>query len=806
MRDFWRDIQYSARVMVKNYRFALVVIAILALGISANSTVFTVVQSVLLRPLPYADADHLVMIWKTNAKRGLDNAPVSYPDYVDFKSQASNLESAASLTSQDFSLTGSHEPVRIAGVAVSDSFFTVLSVPAMLGRVFAPEEFNSGANTTVLSYDLWEKQFGSNRNLIGKPITLNEKSYTVVGVMPKEFRFPGELFGKADLWVPLALSQADLNNRNAHKLFIVARLKPQATLSATQAELQTISRRLYESQTGGADWSVKATPLRQQFVGDITTPLLILLGAVGFVLLIACTNVANLLLARSASRQKEMAIRLAIGANRGRLIRQLLTESLLLSVIGAILGLALAYGALLVLKGIIPASFVYVEQIGIDARVLGFTILIAVASAVLFGLAPALQSTHVNINRWLKEGTGRSSAGPRRRHLSNLLIVVEVSLSLLLLIGSMLLIKSFVRLQDVDPGFNRQEVLAANISLPDSKYASPEQKRAFFQQLMQQLKGASGVRNIGGVNNLPLSGSDKIRAFLVQGNENVAPNQIPSASYCMVLGDYFTALDIPLIKGRYFTEQDNENSPQVAIINQTLARRFFGGEEPLGKRLILKRTEPAIMPEVVGVVHDVKAYGLDTDANAALFVPYMQDPFPTMSIVVRGDADPTALAGATRQAVQAVDPYQPIDSLTTVSEMVSKSISGQRLNVILLTVFAVLALILAAIGIYSVLSHAVLERAPEIGIRMALGASPNGVVRMIAGHSMLVTVIGLVLGLVAAFFLTRFASSMLFSVQAVDPIIFIAAPIVLLLVALVASYFPARKASQVNPIIALRNE
>jgi putative ABC transport system permease protein len=459
-----------------------------------------------------------------------------------------------------------------------------------------------------------------------------------------------------------------------------------------------------------------------------------------------------------------------------------------------------------VLKGIIPASFVYVEQIGIDARVLGFTILIAVASAVLFGLAPALQSTHVNINRWLKEGTGRSSAGPRRRHLSNLLIVVEVSLSLLLLIGSMLLIKSFVRLQDVDPGFNRQEVLAANISLPDSKYASPEQKRAFFQQLMQQLKGASGVRNIGGVNNLPLSGSDKIRAFLVQGNENVAPNQIPSASYCMVLGDYFTALDIPLIKGRYFTEQDNENSPQVAIINQTLARRFFGGEEPLGKRLILKRTEPAIMPEVVGVVHDVKAYGLDTDANAALFVPYMQDPFPTMSIVVRGDADPTALAGATRQAVQAVDPYQPIDSLTTVSEMVSKSISGQRLNVILLTVFAVLALILAAIGIYSVLSHAVLERAPEIGIRMALGASPNGVVRMIAGHSMLVTVIGLVLGLVAAFFLTRFASSMLFSVQAVDPIIFIAAPIVLLLVALVASYFPARKASQVNPIIALRNE
>lgn len=806
MRDFWRDIQYSARLMLKNYRFALVVIFILALGISANSTVFTVVQSVLLRPLPYANADQLVMIWKTNAKRRLDNAPVSYPDYIDFKTQASNLESAASLTSQDFSLTGSHEPVRIAGVGVSDSFFTVLSVPAILGRIFAPEEFNSGANATVLSYDLWRKQFGSDRNLIGKAITLNEKSYTVVGVMPEEFRFPGELFGKADLWVPLTLSQAELTNRNAHKLFIVARLKPQATLSATQAELQTIARRLYESQTGGADWSVKATPLRQQFVGDITTPLLILLGAVGFVLLIACTNVANLLLARSASRQKEMAIRLAIGANRGRLIRQLLTESLLLSVIGAILGLALAYGALLVLKGMIPASFIYVEQIGIDARVLGFTILIAIASAILFGLAPALQSTHVNLNRWLKEGSGRSSAGPRRRHLSNLLIVVEVSLSLLLLIGSMLLIKSFIRLQDVDPGFNSKEVLAANISLPDSKYASPEQKRAFFQQLMQQLKGTSGVRNVGGINNLPLSGSDKIRAFLVQGHENVAPNQIPSASYGMVLGDYFSALDIPLIKGRYFTEQDNENSPQVAIINQTLARRFFGGEEPLGKRLILKMTEPKIMPEVVGVVHDVKAYGLDTDANAAFFVPYMQDPFPTMSIVVRGDANPTALAGATRQAVQAVDPYQPIDSLTTISEMVSKSVSGQRLNVILLTVFAVLALILAAIGIYSVLSHAVHERSPEIGIRIALGASPNRVVRMIAGHSILVTVIGLLLGLVAAFFLTRFASSMLFSVKAVDPIIFIAAPIVLLLVALVASYFPARKASQVDPIIALRNE
>jgi len=806
MKHFWRDVRYSARVMLKNYRFALVVIFILALGISANSTVFTIVQSVLLRPLPYADADRLVMIWKTNAKRGLDNAPVSYPDYMDFKTQASNLESAASLTSQDFSLTGSHEPVRIAGVAVSDSFFTVLSVPAMLGRVLAPEEFNAGANTTVLSYDLWQKQFGSDRNLVGKAITLNEKSYTVVGVMPQEFRFPGELFGEADLWVPLALSQAELNTRNAHKLFIVARLKPEATLSATQAELQTITHRLDASQTGGADWSAKATPLRQQFVGDLTTPLLILFGAVGFVLLIACTNVANLLLARSASRQKEMAIRLAIGANRGRLIRQLLTESLLLSVIGAILGLGLAYGALVVLKRIMPASFVYVEQIGIDARVLGFTILIAMAAAVLFGLAPALQSTHVNINRWLKEGSGRSSAGPRRRHLSNLLIVVEVSLSLLLLIGSMLLIKSFIRLQDVDPGFNHPDVLAANLSLPDSKYAGAEHKRAFFQQLLQQLKGMNGVRNVGGINNLPLSGSDKIRAFLVQGHENVPLNQIPSASYGMVLGDYFSALDIPLIKGRYFTDQDNENSPQVAIINQTLARRFFGGEEPLGKRLILKTTEPKIMPEVVGVVRDVKAYGLDTDANPAFFVPYMQDPFPTMSIVVRGDANPTALAGATRQAVRTVDPYQPIDTLTTISEMVSKSVSGQRLNVILLTVFAVLALMLAAIGIYSVLSHAVHERSSEIGIRIALGASPNRVVRMIAGHSMLVTVIGLISGLVAAFFLTRFVSSMLFSVKAVDPIIFMAAPLVVLLVALAASYFPARKASQVDPIIVLRNE
>jgi putative ABC transport system permease protein len=807
MKDLWRDIRYSARVMLKNYRFALVVIFILALGISANSTVFTIVQTVLLRALPYADADRLVMVWETNLKRGLDDAPVAYADYLDFKGQASSLESTAAFTSEDFSLTGGDEPVRIAGVPVSDNFFTVLSVPALLGRTFAPDDFNSGANVAVLSHGLWQKQFGSDRSIVGRQITLNEKSYSVIGVMPDEVRFPGELFGKCDLWVPLALTQDELTNRNAHTYYVVARLKPQTTAAGAQSELATIVQRFNQStKSGGADWGAKVTPLRKQFVGDVRTPLLILFGAVGFVLLIACINVANLLLARSGSRQKEMAIRLAIGASRARIVRQLLTESLLLSVIGAILGLLLAYAAVIVLKGIIPPSFVYVDQIGMDAKVLGFTILIAVASVVLFGLVPALQSTHVDLNHWLKEGSGRSSAGPGRRYLSNLLIVMEVSLSLLLLIGATLLIKSFIKLQEVDPGFNRQDVLATTVSLPASKYASPEQKRAFFQQVMQQIRATPGVGYVGGINNLPLSGSDKIRAFYLQGHEDVAPSQIPTASYGMVLGDYFSALDIPLVKGRYFTEQDNEQTPRVAIINETLARRFFGGEEPIGKHLILKITEPRIMPEVVGVVRDVKAYGLDVETNPAFYVPYRQDPFSTMSIVVRGGVEPTALAGATRSAVHTVDPYQPIDSLTTIGKMVSQSVSQQRLNMILLTVFAVLALILAAMGIYSVLNHAVNERSAEIGIRIALGASPGRVVRMIAGQNMLVTAIGLVIGLVAAFFLTRFVSSILFSVKAVDPVVFIFTPLILALVALVASYLPARKASQVDPVTALRNQ
>jgi putative ABC transport system permease protein len=523
-------------------------------------------------------------------------------------------------------------------------------------------------------------------------------------------------------------------------------------------------------------------------------------------MLIACINVANLLLARSAGRQKEMAIRLAIGAGRKRLVRQLLTESLLLSAVGGALGLLLTAGGLVLLKGIIPSSYVYVEQIGIDLKVLGFTVLIVVVSAVIFGLAPALQSTRVNINRWLKEGSGRSSSGPRRRLFSNVLVIVEISLSLLLLIGATLLIKSFIRLQEVDAGFNAQNVLAMNVSLPEPKYATADQKRAFFQQVSQQLQPTVGVKSVGGINNLPLSGSDKIRAFLVEGHESVQPGQIPTASYGMVLGDYFTTLNIPLIKGRYFNEQDTERSPLVAIVNQTLARRFFAGEDPIGKHLILKLTEPKIIPQVVGVVRDVKAYGLDADANAAFFVPFMQDPHPTMSIVIRSDTDSAALAGAARQAVRSVDPNQPIDSLTMMSEMVSKSVAQQRLNMILLTIFAGLALLLAAVGIYSVLSHSVYERTREIGIRMALGAAPGRVVKMIAVQSMLMTLIGLAIGLVAAYFLTRFVSSMLFTVNAVDPIIFVSAPFLLLIVALLASYVPARKASKVDPIIALRNE
>lgn len=806
INNIWRDIFYSIRTMMKNPAFSVVAVLTLAVGIGANSAVFSVVNAVLLRGFPYKESDRLVMFWEDNKKQALNQFPASYPNFVDYRDRSQSFESFAAFNRLHFNLTGTSEPVRLTGAAVSENFFPLLGVAPFTGHVFSDEEFKA-ANTVVVSHGLWQRHFGADPSLVGKAVTLNGKSYTVSGVMPAGFRFPGELFEKAELWVPLNLEPAEAANRATHGLFVIARLKPQVPLATAQSEVSTIASGLQqEYQASNAGWGAKLTPLREQIVGDVRPSLLILLGAVSLVLLIACVNVANLLIARATARQREIAIRMAIGASRGRMIQQLLTESLVLAALSSVLGLVLAVCGISLLKPLIPTSYIYVQDIGLDGTVLGFTLLVSVITAVAFGLAPAIQATKVDVIGWLKEGSGKSSAGLRRRLMRRLLVVSEVTLSLVLLIGAGLLIKSFVRLQQVDPGFKSDNLLTMSIAIPAAKYPDPQRQRAFFQQVIQQAQAAPGVTAAAVVTRLPLGGADQVRAFLIEGRPPLNAGEQSTASYNAASPDYFDAMRIPLVKGRTFTERDDEKVPLVALVNETMARRFFPGEDPVGKRLILKKANPVIAPEIIGVVGDVKGQGLDAEAKAGIFVPYLQAPAPVMNLVVRSNTDPLSLTAAARGAVRNVDKDQPVDNIATMEQVVLKSTSQQRLNTILLSIFAAVALALAAVGIYSVIAQSVRQRRREIGIRVALGAGPGQIVKMVVGQGMVLTLIGVGIGLVVVFFLARVISSLLYNVDTLDPLIYSGMTLLLTTVALAASLIPALRAMKVDAITALRDE
>ena len=805
MNNLWRDILYSFRTMRKNPAFSVVAVLTLAVGIAANTAVFSVVNAVLLRALPYEQPNQLVMVWEDNLKMGLDQFPASYPNFVDYRDQSQSFQSFAAFDRADFILTGMDEPQRIAGSEVSENFFTVLGIAPLIGHNFSPEEFKAG-NSVIVSNDLWRRQFNANPSIVGQPLTLDGKSFTVAAVMPAGFRFPGELFEKADLWVPLHMDQTLAADRASHGLFVIGRLKPQVPISAAQSDVATIASRLqtqYESSNKG--WGAKLIPLQEQIVGDIKPSLLILLGAVGLVLFIACVNVANLLIARATTRQKEMAIRIAVGASRGRMIQQLLTESIVLGVVSGALGLLLALLGLLLLKPLIPASYIYVQDIGLSGTVFGFALLLSVVTAVVFGLVPALQATKFDINGQLKEGSGRSSAGIQRRLLRQLLIVSEVTLSLVLLVGAGLLIKSFMRLQQVNPGFKSDSLLTMSMTIPDDKYPDAARQRAFFQQALQQVQGLPGVKSAAVASKLPLSGSDKVRAFLVEGRPPLASGQTQTASYNVVSPDYFTTLGIPLKKGRAFTDRDDPNAPLVAVINETMVQRFFPNEDPLGKRLVLKRGNPPVAPEIIGVVGDVRGQGLDAEAKSGMFVPQAQAPLPSMSLVVRSDGNPLGLTAATRRALSYVDKDQPVENIATMDQVVSKSTSPQRLNTVLLTIFAAIALVLAAVGIYSIMAHSVRQRQHEIGIRAALGARPSQILRMVIGQGMVLTLIGVGIGLVGVFFLARILLSLLYQVNTLDPLIYAGTALLLSAVAFIASYIPARRAMKVDPVRTLRD-
>lgn len=805
MEILLQDLRYGFRRLLKSPGFTAIAVLALALGIGASSAIFSVVNAVLLSPLPFRDSDKLMMVWGTQPQ--LDMAPFSPADFLDLRDQNHVFEHIAAYKAQSLNLTGSDEPERIRGAVISASFFSLLNVKPLLGRGFFPEEEEAGNNqVVVVSHGLWQRRFGSNPSLVGQTLTLNAKSYMVIGITSLNDQFPSW----ADVWIPLAFDANETKLRDTHYLNVLARLKPEVTIEQAQADMDIIASRLeQEYPASNTGIGTRLISLQDQIVGSIRPSLLILLGAVGFVLLIACANVANMLLARSAARQREMSIRAALGASRSRVVRQLLTESVVLAFIGGAFGLLMAIWGIKLLITVSPGTIPRVGEIGIDGSVLAVTFLLSIITGVIFGLAPALQISKPNLNVTLKEGGRSSTQGAGRRSLNSLLVVLEVALALVLLIGAGLMIKSFLRLQKVNPGFDPNNVLTMQVALPRFKYSDVNHRAAFYQQVLERMKNLPGVQSSGAITSLPLSGNNSSTSFVIEGREMPAAVEKPLSEYRTISPDYFRAMSIPLLKGREFNELDHEKASGVVIINETMARRFFPNEDPIGKRLGL--SGPPDWREIVGVVGDVKDLGLDAEPKPESYMPYLQSSlsyleYSSMVLVIRTAADPTSMVPTLRGVIQAVDRDQPIYNVKTMEQYLSESISQQQFNTLLLIIFGVVAIVLATIGIYGLMAYSVAQRTHEIGIRMAMGAQHSDVLKLVVGQGMILGLIGVTIGLVAAFALTRVLSSLLYQVSATDPFTFIGLSLLLVTVAMVASYIPAYRATKIDPIIALRYE
>jgi putative ABC transport system permease protein len=813
METFFQDVRYGLRLLIKRPGFTAVAVIALALGIGANSAIFSVVNGVVLRALPYKDPDRMAIVWSKPPWGGTGGFPVTAGEFIDWRDQNQVFEQIAAFHSQPFNITGAGEPEFLGGVRGSVSLFSLLGVEPKLGRTFAPEDDQPGAERVVIiSHGLWERRFGSDPNIIGQKLSLNDEPYTVVGVLPAGFQFPrkGEMPApyqfprQADFYTPLAWSPAQAANRDRNYLVVVARLKTGATFEQAGVEMNAIAERLQE-QYPHLNKEALVVPLHQQVVGKVRTALLVLLGAVGFVLLIACANVANLLLARAASRQKEIAIRTALGASRVRVIRQLLTESVLLSLVGGTLGLLLALWGIDLLLTISPSNLPRVDTIGIDERVFAFTLAVSLLTGIGFGLVPAIQVSKPDLNDALKEGGRSSSVGFRHNRFRGLLVVSEVALSLVLLIGAGLMIRSFVTLLNVDTGLTVQNVLTLDIGLPRNKYTGPQQI-AFFQQVLSRMQSLPGVQAVGSVYPLPLSGAEEGRGFSIEGRAS-NPGQIFSAGPRCFNGDYFKVMGIALLRGRELTERDNADSPRVLVINEAMAKAFWPDDDPIGKRLAFDRTNGTPnWREIVGIAKDVKHVSLDETARPEMYIPFDQFPMFFQTIVLRTTGDPLSLVAAARSEVLAVNKDQPISNVHTMEELVSNSIAERRFNMLLLSIFAIVALLLSAVGIYGVMSYSVAQRTHELGLRMALGAQSSHVVALVVRQGMTLALIGVGIGLVASFALTRIMSSLLYGVSATDTLTFSVIALLLASVALLACYLPARRATKVDPMVALRYE
>jgi putative ABC transport system permease protein len=801
METLLKDIHHSVRLLLRNKVVTVVAVVALGLGIGANTAIFSVINAVILKGLPYKDPDHLVVIWEK--LKQVDQVELSPDDVAIYTERGKSFAQIAASERANFNLTGNNDPVRLAGQRATANLFETLGSTPLLGRTFTEEEDRTNARVAVLSYKLWQNQFAGDEQIVGREIALDGSTYQVIGVMPATFLYPAPISNNkpGEIWTPRSL--ATERQRETHNLLTIGRLKPGVTWTQARAEFDIIARqRIQEGAQGDNGHPVNLIPLPAQVGRQQRTALYVLVGAVALVLLIACANVANLLLALAAGRRREIALRLALGAKRSRIVRQLLTESLLLSLVGGSLGLLLAVWLSQAIRALAAGQIPRAESIAIDGYALGFTMLISFATGFIFGLAPAIQASRISLNTALKEGT-RGAKGVSGKRIRSALVVTEFALSLLLLVGAGLMIKSFWRLQQVDPGFDPKNLLNIEVTLPEAKYADTSQRAAFFKQTLDKISALPGVKAAAVISSPPLSGRRNIDIFPIEGHtEPKSIADAPLADFRVISTDYFTMMGIPLLEGRPFNEGDAQTTAKVTIISKAFANQFAPGENLLGKRLNIRDE----WHTVVGVVRDIRQSGLDEDTAPHVYVSYRQTAPSRTGLLVRTSTDPLSLLAAVRAQVQTVDRDLPIYNVNSMTAMMSAEVAPRRLNLVLLGGFAALALLLAAVGIYGVMANIVTQRTGEIGLRMALGAQPRDVLRNVIWRGMKLSLLGTAVGIGASFLLLQVMRSLLFGVSTNDPVTFGGITVLLLIVGLLACYLPARRATKVDPLVALRYE
>jgi putative ABC transport system permease protein len=813
MESLLKDIRYGVRSLLKHPGFTCIAVLTLALGIGANTAIFSLVNAVLLRELPFREPDGLVMVWEDASFAGFPRNTPAPANYADWKAQNQVFEDMATFDDRSFNLTGDGEPEKVEAYGVTANFFGLLGIKPVLGRTILPEEDQPQANKVVmLSYSLWQQRYGGEQSVIGRELLLNGEKYTVVGVMPASFQF---MESYIRLWVPIAFTSETLAQRGGHYLTVFARMKPGVTLAQANADIQTIQQRIAHDHPDQAGrLGAYVMPLRDQLAGDVRRPLLVLLVAVGFVLLIACANIANLLLSRAASRSREIAVRTALGASRVRIVRQLLVESLLLATAGAVFGLLFARWSFAFLQSLIPDGLVLSTKLNLDLQVLGFTFLLAFVTAVVFGLVPAFQASKIDLNGALKQGGGRTGLNAGGNRLRSVMVVTEVALSLVLLVGAGLLIQTFLKLRDQYSGLQPENVLTLRTVLPRSKYPEQPQRAAFYKQVLERVRSLPGVVSAGYVTTIPLAWKGGTSGFFPEGRtvERASAEGLSyDANHRQVSSDYLKTMGIPLLRGRSFSDADDERGMAVAVVNETMARQYWPGEDVIGKRFKLGDPEEDIpWRTIVGVAGDVRQMGVDEPVKAEMYIPYAQITdqqwYAPRDLVIRTTVDPMSIVGAASNEIHQVDPAQPISNIRTMDEVLGEETASRRLGMTLLTIFAALALLLATLGIYGVLAYFVVQHTQEIGVRVTLGAQRRNILALVIRKGMTLTLVGVAIGLCAAFALTRLMASLLYGVGTSDPLTYATITVLLTAVALIACYLPARRATKVDPMVALTYE